>query len=235
MREIARAFNIRGNDRGALKELVRSLEAEGAIDSRRTRRRPAGTLPSVTVLEVDGLDSGRRAYGPAHALGRARSGAADHARPRTQKRSRAGGGRSRARAAQARAGRRLPGSAHARARCRPTPGGRGLSRHGQRRRRDRAGRAPRPPRRRGACRQDRRRAHGRAGGRRNRARQPPRPDRRQGGRAAGRCGLARSDQPRRDPRPRPADTLPRRGAGGGRASDGTGTSKAAPTCGRCPW
>ena len=56
MREIARAFNIRGNDRGALKELVRSLEAEGAIDSRRTRRRPAGTLPSVTVLEVDGLD-----------------------------------------------------------------------------------------------------------------------------------------------------------------------------------
>ena len=57
MREIARAFNIRGNDRAALKDLVRSLEAEGAIDARRTRRRPAGTLPSVTVLEVDGLDA----------------------------------------------------------------------------------------------------------------------------------------------------------------------------------
>ena len=57
MREIARAFNIRGNDRAALKDLVRSLEAEGAIDSRRTRRRPADTLPSVTVLEVDGLDA----------------------------------------------------------------------------------------------------------------------------------------------------------------------------------
>ncbi len=56
MREIARAFNIRGNDRAALKDLVRALEAEGAIDARRTRRRPAGTLPSVTVLEVDGLD-----------------------------------------------------------------------------------------------------------------------------------------------------------------------------------
>ncbi|MDE0387459.1 MAG: ribonuclease R, partial [Rhodospirillales bacterium] len=57
MREIARAFNIRGNDRAALKDLVRSLEEEGALDGRSKRRRPAGTLPSVTVLEVDGLDS----------------------------------------------------------------------------------------------------------------------------------------------------------------------------------
>ena len=56
-REIARAFNIRGNDRAALTELLRTLEEEGALDSRRTRRRPAGTLPSVTVLEVDGLDA----------------------------------------------------------------------------------------------------------------------------------------------------------------------------------
>ena len=55
-REIARAFNIRGNDRAALTELLHSLEEEGAIDGRRARRRPAGTLPSVTVLEVDGLD-----------------------------------------------------------------------------------------------------------------------------------------------------------------------------------
>ena len=56
-REIARAFNVRGNDRAALTELLRTLEEEGAIDSRRTRRRPAGTLPSVTVLEVDGIDA----------------------------------------------------------------------------------------------------------------------------------------------------------------------------------
>ena len=56
-REIARAFNIRGNDRAALTELLRSLEEEGAIDARRTRRRPTSTLPSVTVLEVEGLDS----------------------------------------------------------------------------------------------------------------------------------------------------------------------------------
>ena len=56
-REIARAFNIRGKDRAALTELLRSLEEEGALDGRRKRRRPAGTLPSVTVLEVDGLDA----------------------------------------------------------------------------------------------------------------------------------------------------------------------------------
>ena len=55
-REIARAFGIRGNDRAALTELLRTLEAEGALEGRRKRRRPSGTLPSVTVLEVDGLD-----------------------------------------------------------------------------------------------------------------------------------------------------------------------------------
>ncbi len=55
-REIARAFGIRGNERDALTELLRSLEAEGAIEGRRSRRRPPGTLPPVTVLEVDDLD-----------------------------------------------------------------------------------------------------------------------------------------------------------------------------------
>ena len=55
-REIARAFGIRGNDRAALTELLRTLEAEGALEGRRKRRRPSDTLPSVTVLEVVGLD-----------------------------------------------------------------------------------------------------------------------------------------------------------------------------------
>ena len=55
-REIARAFGIRGNDRAALTELLRTLEAEGELEGRRKRRRPSGTLPSVTVLEVVGLD-----------------------------------------------------------------------------------------------------------------------------------------------------------------------------------
>ena len=56
-REIARAFGIRGNDRAALTELLRALEAEGALDGRRRRRRSDGTLPTVTVLVVEGLDS----------------------------------------------------------------------------------------------------------------------------------------------------------------------------------
>ena len=55
-REIARAFGIRGNDRAALTALLRTLEEEGALEGRRKRRRPSGTLPSVTVLEIDGLD-----------------------------------------------------------------------------------------------------------------------------------------------------------------------------------
>ncbi len=55
-REIARAFGIRGNDRAALTELLRTLEEEGALEGRGKRRRPAGTLPSVTVLEIDGVD-----------------------------------------------------------------------------------------------------------------------------------------------------------------------------------
>ena len=56
-REIARAFGIRGNDRAALTELLRALEAEGALDGRRRRRRSDGRLPAVTVLVVEGLDS----------------------------------------------------------------------------------------------------------------------------------------------------------------------------------
>ena len=48
---------VRGNDRAALTELLRTLEEEGALEGRSTRRRAPGTLPSVTVLEVDGLDS----------------------------------------------------------------------------------------------------------------------------------------------------------------------------------
>jgi ribonuclease R len=55
-REIARAFGIRGNDRIALKSLLKELEAEGAVEGRRKRVRPPGTLPPVTVLEVHDID-----------------------------------------------------------------------------------------------------------------------------------------------------------------------------------
>ncbi len=55
-REIARAFGIRGNDRVALKELLRTLDREGAITRERRRTRAAGTLPAVCVLDVVALD-----------------------------------------------------------------------------------------------------------------------------------------------------------------------------------
>ena len=56
-REIARAFHVRGDDRAILKQLLKELADEGAIE--RGRRRglaPAGTLPPVTVIEITGID-----------------------------------------------------------------------------------------------------------------------------------------------------------------------------------
>ena len=219
MREIARAFNIRGNDRGALKELVRSLEAEGAIDSRRRRRRPAGTLPSVTVLEVEGIDSdGALTARPT------RWEEPDPPPPITLD--------------PAPRGVPEPGEGdRVLARLRPAPDGGYLARPmrvldagprrvvGVFRATGSGGGVIEPAERR--ARRDLAVPAGKTGGARsgelvvgrNRARQPPRPDRRQGGRAAGRRGFAGRDQPRRHSRPRPADALPRRGAGRGRACD----------------
>ena len=37
-KEIARAFRLKGAERAALRDLLRDLEAEGAIDRRRGRR-----------------------------------------------------------------------------------------------------------------------------------------------------------------------------------------------------
>ena len=56
-REIARAFNLRGGDKIWLKQVLRQLADEGAIERRRGRRLTrAGTLPSVTVIEVVEID-----------------------------------------------------------------------------------------------------------------------------------------------------------------------------------
>lgn len=56
-REIVRAFNIRGDDRGPLKDLLRALEEEGAIVKQpgQTYAVPTG-LPSVAVVEVYEVD-----------------------------------------------------------------------------------------------------------------------------------------------------------------------------------
>jgi len=57
-REIARAFNIRGGARIALKAILKELQNEGHLDRGRNRRvRPAGDLPPVLVVEVIGTDS----------------------------------------------------------------------------------------------------------------------------------------------------------------------------------
>jgi ribonuclease R len=56
-REIARAFQIGGADRIALKAMLKDLERDGALDRGRKRRlsRP-GALPEVAVLEIAGTD-----------------------------------------------------------------------------------------------------------------------------------------------------------------------------------
>ena len=55
-REIARAFGVKGGDRVALKELLRSMADDGLIaGSRRKLVRP-GALPPVTVIEIVSRD-----------------------------------------------------------------------------------------------------------------------------------------------------------------------------------
>lgn len=51
-REIARHFGIKGDDRVALKVLLREMEAEGLLARSRKAIRVASELPAVTVLEI---------------------------------------------------------------------------------------------------------------------------------------------------------------------------------------
>ena len=56
-REIARAFGLRGSDKIWLKQMLRELAYDGAIERRRGRRLTrAGALPSVAVIEVVDTD-----------------------------------------------------------------------------------------------------------------------------------------------------------------------------------
>ncbi|MFS4437199.1 ribonuclease R [Paracoccaceae bacterium GXU_MW_L88] len=54
-REIARAFGIKGDQRAALKDMLRELADEGLISRGRKNAKP-GALPPVTVLRVTGLN-----------------------------------------------------------------------------------------------------------------------------------------------------------------------------------
>ena len=57
-RDLARALNVKGSDRIALKRVLKELEADGAISGNRKRgyQRPSD-LPDVSVLEVYGHDT----------------------------------------------------------------------------------------------------------------------------------------------------------------------------------
>ena len=55
-REIARAFNIKGNDRIALKRLLKTLEQDGKLKRAGRVMAKAGELPPITVLEITGRD-----------------------------------------------------------------------------------------------------------------------------------------------------------------------------------
>ncbi|QDL94177.1 ribonuclease R (plasmid) [Paroceanicella profunda] len=55
-REIARAFNVKGAERIALKQLLREMQAEGAIRRERKSFREKGALPPVSVLVVEAPD-----------------------------------------------------------------------------------------------------------------------------------------------------------------------------------
>ncbi len=55
-REIARAFDITGDDRIALKRLLKELEAEGAIERRGKSLHKRGMLPSVVLADIVARD-----------------------------------------------------------------------------------------------------------------------------------------------------------------------------------
>jgi len=57
-REIARAFGLKGQEKIALKSLLRDMADEGLIDGKRTAFHRMGGVPKVTVLRVVDIDDG---------------------------------------------------------------------------------------------------------------------------------------------------------------------------------
>lgn len=56
-REIAKAFNLRGDDRIWLKNLLADLQDEGLLEKRAKRLHKPGALPHVTILDIYGRDT----------------------------------------------------------------------------------------------------------------------------------------------------------------------------------
>src|SRR6187549_500902 len=57
-REIAKAFGLKGEERIALKRLLRDMADEGLIDGKKTAFHRMGGVPKVTVLRVVDVDDG---------------------------------------------------------------------------------------------------------------------------------------------------------------------------------
>ena len=57
VREIARAFGLKNADRAALRQMVRGLTDEGAVEGRRKKLHHAGTLPSVVLADITHRDA----------------------------------------------------------------------------------------------------------------------------------------------------------------------------------
>ncbi len=55
-RELARAFNLKGEDRIWLKDLLRTLQDEGVLEQRAKGFTPVGALPHIVVLSVHSRD-----------------------------------------------------------------------------------------------------------------------------------------------------------------------------------
>jgi ribonuclease R len=56
VREIARAFGLKNADRAALRQMVRGLTDEGAVEGRRKKLHHAGTLPAVVLADITHRD-----------------------------------------------------------------------------------------------------------------------------------------------------------------------------------
>ncbi|GAA4643788.1 ribonuclease R [Pontixanthobacter gangjinensis] len=58
-REIAKAFGLKGQEKIALKKLLKDMAEEGLIDGKRTAYHRMGGIPKVTVLKVMDIDDGQ--------------------------------------------------------------------------------------------------------------------------------------------------------------------------------
>ncbi|MET0179904.1 MAG: ribonuclease R, partial [Novosphingobium sp.] len=58
-REIAKAFGLHGNDKVALKALLRDMADEGLIDGEKRAFHRMGGVPRVTVLRVVDIEDGQ--------------------------------------------------------------------------------------------------------------------------------------------------------------------------------